>query len=49
MGRLDKSCQRIFALEPNAETIAALEACRRGKVMSFNNIEDLMLDLNADD
>ena len=35
--------------EPNAETIASLEACRRGEVVSFNNIEDLMADLNADD
>ena len=35
--------------EPNAETTAALEACRRGDVVSFNSIEDLMTDLNADD
>ncbi|MFI3218765.1 MAG: type II toxin-antitoxin system RelB/DinJ family antitoxin [Methylococcales bacterium] len=35
--------------EPNPETISALEACRRGEVVSFNNIEDLMADLNADD
>ncbi|MDP1771672.1 MAG: type II toxin-antitoxin system RelB/DinJ family antitoxin [Methylobacter sp.] len=35
--------------EPNAETTAALEACRRGEVVSFNSIEDLMTDLNADD
>lgn len=35
--------------EPNAETTAALEACRRGEVVSFNSIEDLMNDLNADD
>lgn len=34
---------------PNAETIAALEACRRGEVASFTTIEDLMIDLNADD
>jgi DNA-damage-inducible protein J len=34
---------------PNAETKAALEACRRGEVVSFNNIEDLMADLNAED
>ncbi len=37
------------AHEPNTETIAALEACRRGEVVGFNSIEDLMLDLNADD
>jgi len=35
--------------EPNAETAVALEACRRGEVVSFNSIEDLMNDLNADD
>lgn len=34
---------------PNTETKAALEACRRGDVASFNNIEDLMADLNAED
>ena len=34
---------------PNAETKAALEACRRGEVVSFNNIEDLMADLNVED
>jgi DNA-damage-inducible protein J len=35
--------------DPNAETIAALEACRRGEMVSFNSIEDLMSDLNVDD
>ena len=35
--------------EPNAETAAALEACRRGDVVNFNSVEDLMADLNADD
>ncbi len=34
---------------PNAETITALEACRRGDVVSFNSIEALMIDLNADE
>jgi len=34
---------------PNAETKAALEACRRGEIDSFDNIEDLMADLNAED
>jgi DNA-damage-inducible protein J len=34
---------------PNAETKAALEACQRGEVVSFNTIEDLMADLNAED
>jgi DNA-damage-inducible protein J len=35
---------------PNAETIAAMEAARRGEGMeSFDSIEALMADLNADD
>lgn len=34
---------------PNAETQAALEACQRGEVASFESIEDLMADLNAED
>lgn len=36
-------------LVPNAETIAAMEAARRGELKSFNSIEELMADLNADD
>lgn len=34
---------------PNDETIAALEACRRGDTVGFNSIEALMDELNADD
>ena len=34
---------------PNAETKAALEAYRRGEIVSFNTIEDLMADLNTED
>jgi DNA-damage-inducible protein J len=34
---------------PNAETIEAMEAARRGDVASFNNVEELMADLNAED
>jgi len=36
-------------LVPNAETIAAMKEARAGKLTSFNSIEDLMADLNADD
>jgi DNA-damage-inducible protein J len=36
-------------LVPNAETIAAMKAARRGELKSFNSIEELMADLNADD
>jgi hypothetical protein len=34
---------------PNAETIAAIEELERGGGKSFDSIEELMADLNADD
>ena len=34
---------------PNAETIAAMEEARAGNLASFDSIEALMADLNADD
>ena len=34
---------------PNAETIAAMEEARSGKLASFATVEELMTDLNADD
>ncbi|OAN51471.1 type II toxin-antitoxin system RelB/DinJ family antitoxin [Magnetospirillum moscoviense] len=36
-------------LVPNAETIAAMEAARRGDVVRVGGVKDLMADLNADD
>ena len=36
-------------LRPNAETIAAMEEARAGKLASFDSIEALMADLNEDD
>lgn len=36
-------------LIPNAVTIAAMKESRVGGLKSFNTIEDLMADLNADD
>lgn len=36
-------------LVPNAETIAAMKEARTGKLKSFNSVNDLMADLNADD
>ena len=36
-------------LIPNAVTIAAMKESRAGGLKSFNAIEDLMADLNADD
>jgi DNA-damage-inducible protein J len=39
-----------FAVKvPNAETIAAMEEARHGKLPSFDTVEDLMADLNAPD
>lgn len=35
-------------LIPNDETIAAMREARQGKLKSFDNIEALMADLNAD-
>ena len=36
-------------LAPNAKTIAAMKEARAGKLKSFNSIDALMADLNADD
>ncbi len=36
-------------LIPNAETIAAMEDARAGRMKSFNTIEEMMADLNAED
>jgi DNA-damage-inducible protein J len=33
----------------NAETIAAMKTARRGDLVSHERVEDLMVDLNADD
>lgn len=35
-------------LVPNAKTIEAMKEARAGKLQSFNSIDDLMADLNAD-
>ncbi len=37
----------LFA--PNAETLEAMAALDRGEYKSFNTVEELMADLNADD
>lgn len=34
---------------PNAETVAAMEEARSGKLRSFVTVEELMADLNAPD
>lgn len=36
-------------LVPNAKTIAAMKEAREGKLKSFNSVQDLMADLDADD
>jgi DNA-damage-inducible protein J len=36
-------------LVPNAETVAAMEAARRGDLKKVGGVEDLIADLNADD
>jgi len=50
MVRIAKQRKMPFeVLEPNAETIAAIEAVRRGEVKEFSTIEALMADLHADE
>jgi DNA-damage-inducible protein J len=36
-------------LTPNAETIAAMQEARKGNLKSFDSVEALMADLDADD
>ncbi len=36
-------------LVPNAETIAAVKEARKGKVKSFDSVDELINDLNAKD
>jgi len=36
-------------LVPNAQTIAAMEATRRGELTRIGSVDDLIADLNADD
>jgi len=36
-------------LVPNAETIEAMRAARRGEVKTYDSVEDLMAELDADD
>jgi DNA-damage-inducible protein J len=34
---------------PNTTTVAAMREARRGKLASFNNVSELLADLNAED
>ena len=36
-------------LTPNAETVAAMKAARRGEVIVVGGVDELLNDLNADD
>ncbi len=36
-------------LVPNAETVEAMKAARRGEVVRFSSVDELMADLDADD
>ncbi|MGD0797881.1 MAG: type II toxin-antitoxin system RelB/DinJ family antitoxin [Acidobacteriaceae bacterium] len=36
-------------LIPNAETVEAMKAARRGELVKVGNVEELMADLHADD
>lgn len=36
-------------LRPNADTVAAMQEARRGKLKRFDSVEALMADLDADD
>jgi DNA-damage-inducible protein J len=36
-------------LIPNAQTVEAMKEARRGKLTSFESVDELMADLNADD
>ena len=36
-------------LVPNAETIEAMKAARRGDLVTVGDVDDLMTDLHADD
>ena len=46
------AAEKTFPFEirrPNAATIAAMKAGKRGEVAKFKSMEELMADLNADD
>jgi DNA-damage-inducible protein J len=50
MTRIAKERQMPFeVLVPNAETVAALEAVRRGEVTEVGSFDELIEKLNADD
>lgn len=44
-----EKCLPFAPFEPNAETIEAIDEAIEKKLKSFDNIDGLMTDLNADD
>jgi len=44
-----EKCLPFAPFEPNDETIAAMNEAKEKKLKSFDNIESLMADLNAED
>ncbi len=49
MNRIATDKALPFDMQPNAETIKALEAARRGEVTRTSSFDDLIEKLNADD
>lgn len=39
----------FYPLVPNSEIIVAMKTARRGDLLSHDSVEELMVDLNADD
>ena len=44
-----EKCLPFEPLVPNKETIEAINAARRGDLVTAGSLDDLMADLNADD
>ncbi len=44
-----EKCLPFEPLVPNAKTIAAMKAARRGEVVTVGTVDDLFTELNADD
>jgi len=49
VGSLKNHAQEQSEIDPNAETIAAMEEARTRKLKSFNGVEALMDDLNSEE
>lgn len=48
-GAAESHSQDRSEIDPNAETVAAMEEARTRKLKSFNSVEALMEDLNAEE